>query len=164
MGNETIDGLVNIVYAMDAFYPVIKAFVPRGRRTNDYCHSHSWNFDRLEDCKDTTDFFHWTGNLTRYQWCNFTAYRKFKTCEIRLHRATLDGKTVCNWVKAFTRFMDWASKASREEIEGYRGQAADKLFGKLATIWDDRELTDYYQQQAARFGTSIVFQPLKQAV
>jgi hypothetical protein len=75
-----------------------------------------------------------------------------------LHTATLDADKVCNWVKAHTRFIDWAAGKTLDEIDeifGGIGSSTKSKFRAIATIWADTELTDFYGSRAREFGTDL---------
>jgi hypothetical protein len=66
---------------MTAWLIALKEFVPESRRNNnDYC---ALSFSETN----------------RYRAVNFTAFRKFKTLEIRLHSGTVDYTKIIAWIR-----------------------------------------------------------------
>jgi len=62
--------------------PILKWLVPESRRTNTYC--------KLVVSSIRGD---------RYSAVNLTAFRKYKTIEIRLHQGSLNSKKIRNWIE-----------------------------------------------------------------
>lgn len=62
--------------------PVLRYMMPRSRQENDYCHLSMSTF-----------------NGRRYHAVNLTAFRKFQTCEIRLHSGTINYEKIKNWIE-----------------------------------------------------------------
>lgn len=70
-----------IAKRMTAWFIALQEFVPESRRTNsDYC---ALSFSETN----------------RYRAVNFTAFRKYKTLEIRLHSGTVDYTKIIAWIR-----------------------------------------------------------------
>lgn len=148
---ECTANLKAIAEAYHVTYPLWASFVPRSRRTNHYCKRHDWS--DFDDVITPDDFKEKIGCTDRYVWCNLSAYNKHGTVEIRLHSATLDPEKIVNWVRVHARFIDWAVKHTIREIRAYFQGTQEEQFVRLAAIWRDDELTDFYRHRIARFGT-----------
>lgn len=150
MSDETCEGLRRIAYAYAKTQSVWQSFVRRTRRENHYCKALVWG---CNDVRYTSAVDGLPGASGRYHWFNLRAYQRHRTFEVRLHTGTLNSDKVCNWIKAHTRFADWASAHSFDEIDAMFSGSADERFAALAEIWDDSELTEYYRGRAGAFGT-----------
>jgi hypothetical protein len=155
MRGEKRDSLYAIAYAYRATEKVWLSFAGRDRRNGSYCHTCEWtcaDVDRAVAARRGigTRFSRWSNNQGRYNWVNVQAYDTHSTMEIRLHDGTCDGEAVTNWVKAHTRFADWASKLGYEGVKAaLSGLSVDSLFTFIAQeIWDDGDLTIYYGTRA----------------
>jgi hypothetical protein len=84
-------------------------------------------------------------------WFNTCSYDLLTTFELRLHEGTCDTEAIINWVKAHTRFADWASGKGfagvKEALAGLDEKALAELIGREA--WKDEALCDYYAKKAA---------------
>ena len=155
MRGEKRDSLYAIAYAYRATEQVWLSFVSHSRRDGSYCHKCCWT------CGDVisavarrnglgTRFGNWASGQDRYDWVTVAAYNVHNTIEIRLHDGTCDGEAVTNWIKAHTRFADWASKLGYEGVKtALSGLTVDEMFTLIAQeVWDDGELTIYYGTRA----------------
>lgn len=85
----------------------------------------------------------------RYVWANWQAYDRHSTLEIRLHHATLDGRAVCNWVKAHIRFVDYVKGLTVGQITRIFGNKTVKAqMRNMRDLWKDAALSDYYAAAA----------------
>ena len=155
MRGEKRDSLYAIAYAYRATEKVWLSFVGRSRRNGSYCHTCEWTCADVDNAVAArrgvgSRFRRWSDSQDRYDWVNVQAYGTHTTMEIRLHDGTCDGKAVVNWVKAHTRFADWASKLGYEGVKAaLSGLSADEMFTFIAQeIWDDGDLTIYYGTRA----------------
>lgn len=81
----------------------------------------------------------------RYVWINWQAFAKHSTIEVRAHHPTLNGREVCNWIKAHTRFIDAVSVMTVGQVTRMFGNEDKKAqMRELAYIWDDTELAEFY--------------------
>ena len=81
----------------------------------------------------------------RYVWCNWQAYHAHKTVEIRSHEPTTDAKTVLNWVKAHTRFVDYVKTLTVGNVTRIFGsEKLDVIFREMKFIFQDVELSEFY--------------------
>jgi hypothetical protein len=155
MTGETLDALKSIVTAYAATEDVWSLFVAGSRRENSYCARLDHDPSDLLHLCSLAEFGRFASGVSRYMWFNIAAYNGHRTFEIRLHGGTLDVRKITNWVKAHVRFADWASSRSREDIRrAFRGTVQDR-FAKLAEIWQDKELADFYAARAEKFGTVV---------
>jgi len=138
-------------YAMSA--KVWGSFVHRDRRENRFCKQFDWSADDMQTMEDS-EWEGWAASQPRYRWVNFAAYAVHNTFEVRLHTATLDGGKVCNWVVAHVKFVDYFSKLTCDEVCALWRLDDRAWFAKLAEIWGDDELTEFYRQRACKFGTN----------
>lgn len=152
MSDESVEGMRSTAYAYYVTRDVWARFVGEQRRNYHYCCPTKWDVTDLNGITDKDEFERWAGRQDRRQWFNVAAYSRHETFEVRLHSATLEGDKVCNWVKAHTRFIDWAVGKTFAEINEVFSGSIDERFAALAEIWDDAELADYYRDRAGKFG------------
>jgi hypothetical protein len=149
MRNESVDSMKAIACAYLLTYEVWNKFVESERNSNFYCGKHSTSLDEIYGCNNWHSFCY---GIHRYAWINFHAYYSHKTFEVRLHHGTLNGKEVCNWVRAHAVFMDWASSAGWAKVRNTLLSASDaERFDFMCKIWADAgcaDLEDYYKSKA----------------
>ena len=155
MRGEKRDSLYAIAYAYRATEKVWLSFASRARRDGSYCHSCEWTCDDVDRAVAArnglgTRFHRWADTCGRYNWINVQAFGSYHTFENRLHDGTCDGRAMVNWIKANTRFADWASKLGYEGVKAaLSGLSADEMFTFIAQeIWDDDDLALYYGARA----------------
>jgi hypothetical protein len=146
MREESNDSLKAIALAYKLTYEVWIKFVDRSRWDNRYCKQHSAKCSDIYGARDFEDF---ARNQTRYEWFNFEAYSKHSTFEVRLHEGTLDGRRICNWVKAHAVFIDWASDAGWAKVRNTLlcMDTNDKM-DFIAQLWYKAgyaDVAEYYQ-------------------
>ncbi len=150
MRGESEDSLYAIAYAYRATQEVWAGFVDKHRANSSYSHRCTWDCADVPAHANGYDFCRWAYKDDRYTWFNTDAYSKFTTFEIRSHEGTCDGDAVINWVKAHTRFADWASSKGldgvREALYGLDDKAMAELIGHDA--WQDESLCEYYANKA----------------
>lgn len=66
----------------------METYVDDSRLDNDYCYRNTMS-----------DFSKYANNTNRYKAINTTAYKKFKTLEVRLHDGTLSSTRINKWIK-----------------------------------------------------------------
>lgn len=150
MRNESDDQLYAIAYAYRATQEVWLKFVSRERSNGTYSHRCSWDTLDIPVNADERSFYSWSRQTTRYMWFNTNAFSAHSTFEIRAHEGTCDGDAVINWVKAHTRFADWASSKGLDGVrKALDSLDDDALFDLIAReAWQDDELRDYYAKKA----------------
>jgi hypothetical protein len=155
MRGEKRDSLYAIAYAYRATENVWLSFVSRSRRSGSYCHRCRWRCSDIDAAVTRRDglgtrFGSWASGQDRYDWVTVSQYNVHKTIEIRLHDGTCDGEAVTNWIKAHTRFADWASKLGYEGVKAaLSGLSVDDMFTFLCQeVWNDGNLTIYYGTRA----------------
>lgn len=150
---ESDDQLYGIAYAYRATQEVWRSFVKSHRRNNSYCRGCEWTCADVVAAHGDTLFRNWARHGNRYFWCNTTAYNIHSTVEIRLHHGTCNETEVINWVKAHTRFVDWASTLGLEGVrEKLDGLGDGALFNLIADeAWRDDKLRDYYTKKARQY-------------
>jgi len=95
-----------------------------------------------DECVNGSDHPH---THERYIWVNWRAFYKHSTIEIRAHHATLDGREVCNWVKAHIKFIEYVKDLSVGQITRVFGnEDNDRQFAELKHIWQDNDLAGFY--------------------
>ncbi len=153
MRGETEDALWAIAYAYRRTQDVWLSFVETDRHDGEYCHDILWNCSDLEHSKRIGNYDRMAYDTDRNNWLNLSAYRVYTTIEIRLHHGTVDADDVINWVKAHTRFADWASKLGYEGVrKALNDLSDDELFTFIAQeVWDDSDLTIYYGKRAQMY-------------
>jgi hypothetical protein len=114
VSNETHESLKAIALAYYLTVDVWQTLVESHRIHNSYCGAHRTDMTTL---RSITDFYYYASNQNRYEWFNVAAYSRHRTFEIRLHEGTVDGQTVCNWVRIHAIFMDWASGKTFAEVK-----------------------------------------------
>jgi hypothetical protein len=151
MRNEANDSLFAIAYAYRKTQEVWFSFVSDSRHDGTYSHSCQWTCNDVDAAvRDKCSYYSFVGNGTRYNWCNLIAYRQHTTIEIRLHQGTCNDSEVVNWVKAHTRFCDWASQLGYAGVKEALGDMDnDDLFRLfMRDIWTDYPLCEYYANKA----------------
>ncbi|MHC4121817.1 MAG: amidoligase family protein [Planctomycetota bacterium] len=100
----------------------------------------------IERLASHSSYPHCTNNGSRYGWANTAAWERHRTLEIRLHQGTCDGREVINWVKANTRFADWAATKGLAGVkEALDGKTCDEMIEIIEReAWQDKELSDFY--------------------
>jgi hypothetical protein len=154
MRNESDDSLYAIAYAYRATQEVWFSFVDGSRLDNMYSHSCRWGCADVDAAvRGERSYCRFVGGSGRYNWCNLEAYGYHTTIEIRLHGGTCDGSEVINWVKAHTRFCDWASQLGyvgvKESLDGMSNDDMFRLF--MRDIWTDYPLCEYYADKARKY-------------
>jgi hypothetical protein len=154
MRNESDDSLYAIAYAYRKTQEVWWSFVESHRHTGCYSHRCRWDCADVDAAvRDARSYYSFVGRGTRYNWCNLAAYGQHTTIENRLHHGTCDGSEVINWVKANTRFCDWASQLGYEGVkESLDGMSNDDMFRLfMRDIWTDYPLCEYYADKARSY-------------
>lgn len=144
VSSESSYSLKGIAYAYYLTGKVWGRFVKRARRTNFYCGSVKWD---VNDMLAADSFAYFAGCQDRYCWFNIASFRRHGTFEVRLHGATLDANKVCAWIKAHTRFADWAASHTHAEIAEKFSGSDEEVFAAMCEIWGDDELSDYYAER-----------------
>ena len=146
-----------VAYAYRLTERVWYSFVEDDRREGEYCHECTWSAPGcISAYTEGTDFNDWNHH-DRYNWINTEALYDHNTFEIRLHHATIDADTVCNWVKAHTRFADWAAKLGLAEIKAkLANKSIERRFEVIADeAWKDTPLSEYYLRRAQSLNQEI---------
>ena len=148
--NESDDSLFAAAYAYRMTAELWNSFVDSDRDGGNYSYRASWNIDDLNPHTCSFDSFVRNHTTSRYEWLNLRAYNKFKTFEVRLHHGSIDGDEICNWVKAHTRFMDWATTTGFAGVkEALAGKNTAGLFNFIVEeVWKDDTLRDYYAEKS----------------
>ena len=98
-----------------------------------------------KQCIDGDDY---PNHYERYIWINWQAFAKHSTVEVRSHHGTLDGREVCNWIKAHTRFIDFVSNMTVGQVTRMFGNEDKKSqMRELSHIWDDADLAEFYSNK-----------------
>ncbi len=150
MRTETNNSMYAIAHAYRATEAVWFSFVELERHDTTYCHNILWNCADLRAFKASRrGLARFSDGCDRDDWLNLVAYRKHGTYEIRLHHGTCDGEAVVNWVKAHTRFADWASELGYKGVrDALKGLSNDEKFALIKEVWDDPDITAYYSERA----------------
>jgi hypothetical protein len=155
MRSENDDSLYAAAYAYRATQELWHGFVDSSRRGNSYSHTANWTCADLDGYVDEGERF--SSFLCRkvrgrYNWINLAAYNSHTTFEVRLHHATLSETEVCNWIKANTRFTDWACSLGYEGLrDKLIGKTSDEQFEIIASeAWQDVDLRNYYAEKSGR--------------
>ncbi len=153
MRDESEDALWAIAYAYRCTQGVWLSFVEGDRHDGEYCHEILWNCSDLDHSKRIGDFDKIAYDTDRNNWLNLSAYRVYTTIEIRLHHGTIDADDIVNWVKAHTRFADWATGMGYAGVrKALDGLTDDELFTFITQeIWNDSDLTIYYGNRAQTY-------------
>lgn len=148
MSGESAEELQRIALA----YAYTREFwfgcVAESRRSNHYCHSNVYGGDVYWDEHTIKAGSGRPRPTTRYIWANWSAYSAHNTLEIRLHEGTLDGRAVCNWIKAHLRFVDYVKGLTIGQITRIFGNKSLKAqMRNMRDLWKDAELSDYYAEK-----------------
>jgi hypothetical protein len=155
MRAERDDSLYAAAYAYRATQSLWHDFVHESRHDNTYAHSANWTCADIDEHVEANEPFtrFVSGKVRgRYNWINLSAYSRHTTFEVRLHHATLKELEVCNWIKANTRFTDWAATIGYEAVkEKLDGKTSDEQFDIIAReAWQDDDLRAYYAEKSGR--------------
>jgi hypothetical protein len=153
MRGENDDSLYAVAYAYRKTEQVWFSFVNQRRRTGTY--SRQMNIccaDIDAAAAGGRSFYSFSSRGGRYFWCNLVAYGHHSTFEIRSHEGTCDDTEVINWIKAHTRFADWAAELGLAGVkEALDGMTDDDLFRFInREVWKDYPLAEYYAKKARR--------------
>ena len=155
MRAENDDSLYAAAYAYRVSQELWHDFVDSSRRGNTYAHTANWTCADLDGYVDEeARFTEFVSRKVRgrYNWINLAAYHGHTTFEVRLHHATLSETEVCNWIKANTRFTDWACSLGYEGLrDKLIGKTSDEQFEIIASeAWQDDDLRNYYAEKSGR--------------
>lgn len=150
---ECDDSLYAAAYAYRKTEELWHSFVERDRDDNTYSHRARWDLCDLDSYVDRgNSFMRFILDYTvdRYEWLNLRAYNSHTTLEVRLHHGSINGIEICNWIKAHTRFMDWATTAGFDGVrEALDGKNNAGLFDFIVEeVWKDDTLRDYYAKKS----------------
>jgi hypothetical protein len=142
MRDELAQAVKSVAYAYLRSDSVWRALV-NTYRANDcgYCRRMQYTRQQLEDAHDMANF---CDRWDRYALCNLNAYTKFGSFEIRLYQGSVDAKEICNWVKAHTRFVDWAKTQTLDEVEDAFHGSNNMKWESLKSIFGDIDLNRTY--------------------
>ena len=148
--DESDDSLFAAAYAYRATQEVWLSFVSRPRRNSSYSSRCDWDCADVDIAQGDGTFYSFSNRNSRYYWCNIRAYHSHNTFEIRAHDGTCNKVEVINWVKAHTRFMDWACALGYDSVkEALDGKDDAELLDLIVReAWQDDELRDYYAKKA----------------
>ena len=149
MRYETPDQLKAIAYAYHASRKLWCTFVAEHRLGGNYSCSIPQDMDRVEELNSVEDWRCYSLHRNRNIWVNWCAYRQYKSLEIRLHAGTFDADMICNWIRAHTTFVDWASDIGYEAV---KDTVKDTMSlcdrkGLLTDIWNHAgcdDLAEFY--------------------
>ncbi len=151
MRGESADSLKAIALAYHTTYKVWKDCVENHRHTENYCCPSHNELSEYHSLSDKNDWTHFTRYKSRYDWVNWNAYNLHGSLEIRLHEGTVDGKTVCNWVRAHTTFADWANNVGYTEVRrALWGRTPSEQLEVLQGVWVDAgcaDLVEFYKNK-----------------
>jgi hypothetical protein len=150
---ESDDSMYAVAYAYRATQELWWGFVESRRRGTTYAMSLRYSRYGITQAAASMPYYEWVNQWDRYNWANVSAYSRHKTIEIRLHQGTCNGDEVINWVKAHTRFVDWAATKGlagvQEALDGKSNAEIMEIIGCKA--WQDVELFEYYARKAASY-------------
>ena len=151
--NLTTDELRAIAAAYYMTKGVWSVLVRSDRVTNSYCHEHRCN---LHDIMQFDSFQAFSEDQARYEWCNFAAYAKFRTIEIRSHQGSLNAAEICNWIRLHLIFMAWAQEHTFAEVKRTLwcidgAEQFDFIMG-LCVAAGASDLVEYYSNKAIGYG------------
>jgi len=93
---------------------------------------------------------------TRYFWINWDSYKKYGTVEVRLHHASVNGREVCNWVKAHTRFIDYIKGMSIAQVTRVFGNESPvTIMREMRFIWGDDQLCEFYASRMRKNNIAV---------
>lgn len=150
VGDLTHEERASVAYAYLLTAELWNSFFPDSRRDSTYACGLCWTRTHCERYRDTGDAAYIT-DWTRYQWLNVSAYHRHGTFEVRLHTGTLNGRKVCNWIKAHTRFVDYVACLDFAELDDLLDGDVQDQFDGLCQILDDMELCEFYAERHSRY-------------
>jgi len=100
--------------------PVIKWLVPESRHTNNYCKL------EVSGMRENSD---------RYCAVNLTAFRKYKTIEIRLHSGSINAAKITSWIKLLKLI---GQAKLRSDLKSFQDLIDIGLPGELVEYADTR--------------------------
>jgi len=146
MRSESDDSRKAIACAYLMTYDVWCRYVDYSRVGYTYCKSSNADCGQVHRTRYFDDF---ADNQCRYEWINFAAYTKHRTFEVRLHEGTLDGRRICNWVKAHAVFIDWASSVGWAKVRNtFITMDSNEMAEFIAQLWcraGCEDVAEYYQ-------------------
>jgi hypothetical protein len=150
---ETEDSCYAVAYAYKCFEEVWLSFVESYRHNYSYSHAIRWTCRDILYAAKNRSFYSWCSHSSRFMWCNTAAFHDHSTIEIRLHQGTCDSNEIINWVKAHTRFVDWACAKGLDGVrKALDGMGNGGLFNFLIdNIWKDEELGKYYAEKVRHY-------------
>lgn len=151
MRSESEDSLFAIAYAYRATQEVWKSFIATHRLNHQYTHDCRWVCADIDTAmREERSFYSFACRAGSYNWCNLGAFNRHTTIEIRAYEGTCNEEEVCNWVKAHTRFADWASKLGYKAVkQALDGLDNDEKFAVIVQeVWKDSDLSIYYGEKA----------------
>ena len=153
MRSESDESLFAVAYAYRRTEKVWFSFVEDCRLEGGYSRPMDISCADIDAAAASgNSFYSFSRPGSRYYWCNLVAYAQHSTFEIRLHEGTCDDIEVINWVKAHTRFADWAAELGLAGVKKVLdGLSCDDMFRLIIReIWRDYPLAEYYADKARR--------------
>lgn len=154
VSQESWKALRSIAYAYSVTSSLWNHFVTDNRVRSNFCGAPDYDSTRLVEIKNAADWDYFVGQRDRFEFVNWRAYFAHGSIEIRLHDATLDAETICNWIKLHARFIDAASSMSLDEIDDRFNHNASAQFYNLVEIIGN-DLADYYAERAENLGKIV---------
>jgi len=160
VSGESDENLKKIAIAYHYTYELWTSFISDSRKRNYYCAKHRWSPSTLLNYEYVMDWVNDVIGGTRYTWCNWNAYGKHKTVELRFHSATLSANKITKFVKANLRFIDWVCSLSMDEVNDLLGGTTVKQqFDAISEYWGP-SVSEFYLERAESFGKPIVSTPM----
>lgn len=159
VSEESVDNLRKLVFAYHYTYDFWTSLISDARKRNYYCAKHRWNPTSV---MSTLDFAHWVELHAneRYTWCNWRAYLRHKTVELRFHSATLSANKITKFIKANLRFIDWVCSLCMSDVHNLLGGVdTGRQFEVISECWGP-SVSSFYKQRAESFGKPLTPTPL----
>ncbi len=156
LGDFEPQELKSLAYAYHITYPLWSQFISEERSGDSMCGRPRYSKSEIEKIP-TEDYEGWeyfVAERDRFDAINWRAFLVHGTIELRLLNGTLDSELICNWIKAHTRFIDFVTKQSIDDLylffcgdDYYQFTALTEIIGT--------KLANYYSDLASGFSNSV---------
>jgi hypothetical protein len=154
MSKETWEAMRSIAYAYRKMYDMWCRLVSESRAHNAYAGPPNYSPEDVRRVNSASDWEYFVGARDRFEFVNWRAYLVHGSFEVRSHDATLDKDMICDWVMLHTRFIDYVSCMSLDEIDDKFSGSVESQFAALSEIVGE-ELATKYADRSDVYGSSV---------
>jgi len=153
MTHELWRNMRSIAYAYLRTYPTIWSKMVTSRRAdNAMCGEAGYHNSELRQIHSYDDWCYFVGIRDRFEFVNWRAWFSHRTLEIRLHEGTLNNRTIINWIKLHSVFIDTVRTLEPDDIDLHFG--SNSAWDNFSEIIGD-ELSTFYRGRATSFGHAL---------